>query len=459
MLEDDFGFAWLGTQRGLLRVSKQELNVAADNGRHELVPALMERGCNGDVFPAACKTADGRLWFPTSQGVVVINPKAIARSDAPPRAVIEEVLADAATIARHEAPDLSESPRLRKSVAKPLRLPAGAARVLEFRYTAPSFLAPERIRFKYRLDGLDKEWIEAGQRRVAHYINLPAGQYVFRVAACNSRGLWSETASAFAFSLTPHFYQTALFKWSAAGALALLIIGMHYIRLRFERKLLGLKNTALLARERDRIARDMHDDLGARLTAISIMSQVAQKSLATHPEESTRLGKISVEAQGAVESLGQLVWATNPRHDSLENTCRYLREYTAKYLEPSGLRYHLCFPSQLPNRAVSSHLRHNLLLTFKEALNNAVKHARATTVTVTLGYEAGQLHVSIQDDGCGFSPNDQQALASHGLQNMRQRVADIGGQMTLESKPQGGSRICFSVPVSEPSSPPQIKSS
>jgi ligand-binding sensor domain-containing protein/signal transduction histidine kinase/CheY-like chemotaxis protein len=221
ILDDGLGYFWMTCNHGISRVSRQQLDDFAD-GKIASVTALAfgesdgmrSRECNAGS-PSALKARDGRLWFPTLGGVVVIDPTRIAFNRKKPPVLVERVLADGRALAP----------------APGVRIPPGKGN-LEFHYTALSYLAPDRVRFRYKLEGFDREWVDAGSRRVAYYTNIPPGSYTFRVAACNNDGVWNEAGAAYAFRLAPHFYQTLGFLTLCVAAVALLGVLGHRWRVR-----------------------------------------------------------------------------------------------------------------------------------------------------------------------------------------------------------------------------------
>ncbi len=220
ILEDEQRNLWMSSPRGIFRVSKQDLNDFAD-GRigsiasvaYDEADGLKSSQGVGGSQPVGWKGRDGRLWFSTFQGVTVVDPQRMSTNALPPPVVIEEILVDGEALAAHS------------------RVPAGGQK-FEFHYTGLSLLAPERVRFKYTLEGLDGQWIDAGTRRVAYYTNIPPGDYRFRVMASNNDGVWNETGAARAFTLAPYFHQTDLFAALCAGAALMLVGSVYLLRVR-----------------------------------------------------------------------------------------------------------------------------------------------------------------------------------------------------------------------------------
>jgi len=450
--DDGHGFFWMSSYGGIMRVSKEELNRCADGltntvhclvyGKGDGMPTLE---CSGGFQPAGCKTADGRLWFPTSKGLVAVDPNDVKTNLLWPAVVIEEVWVDG----RRMAED--------KTGASPLRIPPGHNR-FEFQYTGLSFVAPEKVCFKYRLEGLETEWVDAGTRRNASYSHIPPGDYTFRVIACNNDEVWNETGAALAFTVLPQFWQTLWFRGLAGLTLmAAVAAGVRFdTRRRMRRKLERLERQQALERERARIAKDIHDDLGASLTRITLLSQSARSELDDLPQAAADLDRIYSTARDLTRAMDEIVWAVNPQHDTLDSLASYLGRTAQDFLGTAGIRCRLDMPVHLPAWPLTAEVRHNLFLAFKEALHNVIKHAAASEVRISLSLQPAAFALAVEDNGRGFAPetpggevaSDPARLASgNGLANMRRRLAEIGGRCEIQSARGKGTKVTFIVAV------------
>jgi len=346
---------------------------------------------------------------------------------------------------------LPVSPGLANAVAN-LALPKGRLRVppgirrIEFEFAAFSFNAPENVQFRYRLKGWDDEWIEAGSRRSASYSRLPGGSYVFEMTACNSDGDWNQTGSRVSLIVPPFFWQTWWFRLLALAAFTASVIAIvRYVSFRrLHRQLRVLEAQAALQKERARIAKDIHDDLGANLTQIAFLGELAQQDRAEPEKAAERVGTISTTARQAIKSLDEIVWAVNPRNDTLAHLLDYAGQFAVDFLRVAGIRCRLDFPEEIPTRELSTDLRHNLFLVVKESLHNIFKHAQATEVWLRAVADEQGLKVFIEDNGRGFANTPNDAL-SDGLRNMRQRMTDIGGDLQVESQPGTGTKIILTL--------------
>lgn len=490
VLDDDFGNLWLASKHGIYRVRKRDLDAVAE-GRSPAVNAIVYGEADGMVSsettghntqPAGCKTRDGKLWFCTTRGVVRIDPAKVKRNDLPPPVVIEQVRANLETVFGDGAPrDLPEAEggarrstraaaltwltpwRARSDTPHPLRqvqssdrttaanlklptsnlklhLSPGRGRVLEFQYTANSFVAPEKVRFKYRLDGWDDDWIDAGARRIAYYTNLRPGDYRFRVIAANNHGVWNETGASLALHLAPHFYQTWWFRFLCGGVVLLIAYSFFRWKINNERRLQLLEKKFAVADERKRIAQDMHDQIGAQLTQFTLASELAEEQTAPAPAAVDPTTKPADLARAVVRSLDEIVWATEPAKDTLESLAAYVCQYVKEFLTATPMRLRLKIPERIPAHPLAGRVRHNLFLAVKEALNNAVKHSSATEIFIGLKLSAASFELLIEDNGCGFSAINSQ-FDGNGLSNMRERIQDAGGKFTLESEAGRGTKI------------------
>jgi ligand-binding sensor domain-containing protein/signal transduction histidine kinase len=463
VVEDDEGMFWISSNRGIYRVSRQELNQVAAGKLAQVshvaygeADGMLTSETNGEYQPAGCKSTDGRIWFPTQRGVVVIDPKTVYRNELAPPVIIEQVIAKGGTVfgANPEvvAASADDAPNA-EPTKRTVHLKPGQADVLEIRFTANSFVEPSKVRFKHKLEGYDSEWTLPHNSRIAHFTNLRPGNYRFQVIACNNHGYWNEKGDEFSFVVEPRFHET----WSFYGLCALGLVtgaaGIQAARLRLQRKMLRLEQQEALQRERERIARDMHDDVGAKLTRIAILSEVARHQ-AENPDQVRNTAKtISDTARRVVDNISEIVWLTNPKNDSLDSLAGYLRAYAAEFFDLSSIICRLDFPNEVSPLPVPGELRRDILLAFKETLNNVVRHAQAREVAVTfvLAEATRKLTLTVADDGKGLKPEDVNET-NNGLKNMRERLSRRGGQAEVVSGSGTGTCVTISVVLATNSS-------
>jgi signal transduction histidine kinase/ligand-binding sensor domain-containing protein len=452
LLDDHNGYYWANSIRGIFRMPKVALDAVAD-GRLETVPCISYGESDGaasaegtgECQPNAAQAPEGRMWFPTTRGVVVLDPGKLVEKTLPPPVVIEEVVAnDRAVMA--DGRFTPYGAQMRTTPFGP-RLPPGQAQVLELRYTANTFVAPGKARFRYRLEGADAQWRQAGTRRVAFYTNLKPGRYRFFVKASNGEGVWSEHAAEFGFTVAPHLYETWPFYTATALLLGAAAFGFHYLRLKGLRQIQLLESQRALAEERGRIARDLHDDLGASLTGIALQLEAAQRR---GQAQGAELGVLAGEARSLTHEMRELAWTTNPRCDNLSSVVAFITESAECFCRAAGLSLRLELPSTDKPWTVPAQQRHHLLAVLKESLANTSKHAAARNVTVGLRLERGKLELKVQDDGRGFDASWK--AAGSGLQNMRERVQQLGGVCRVESQPGAGTTVTVVLPTAQPKS-------
>lgn len=469
ILEDDMNRLWLGTSRGIACLNKSELNKLASGQIQAVYPKFFGRAdgmlseeCSSGFCPAGLKTKSGLLWFSTLKGVVVVDPHTQPTATLAPNIVLEEVLVDGMPepIIHVSNPVAQEDGQLKNAVMEPakLRIPSGRHRV-EFHYTGLSFDAPELIHFRYRLEGLDTDWVDAGTRRTAFYSYLPPGNYRFRVAACNNDGVWNENESGLALIVLRHFWQTWWFIALAGSGLMVSVGGAVRIvvKRKLQQRLKHLEQERALERERTRIAQDLHDEMGAKLCRISFLSEHARRGELPAQELKDQIASISSASREVLHSLDEIVWAVNPQNDTLEHVASYIGQYAEDYFQMTGIQCELDIPTQLPSYPFSSQVRHHLFLATHEALTNILKHSGATKAKISMELTKSVFKINISDDGKGFNsrifeakPESPIILSGDGLMNMRQRLADIGGQSLIESAPGQGTHIKFVIPLNFP---------
>ena len=470
ILEDGKGRLWLGSNRGIGCVDKGELEDLAAGKITAVYPQVYGRAegmlseeCSGGFCPAGLKSQSGQLWFPTLKGVVAVDPQVHLSRLPAPTVLLDEVLVDkvpssSLQVARGASGKQSEKIGPADSGPRVLKLGPGKHQI-EFQYTALGFDAPERIRFRYRLEGLDSDWVEAGNRRVAFYSYVPPGSYQFHVIACNADGLWNETGATLALSVSKYFWQTWWFLGLFILTFLVSVVGVvrFGVRRRLQRRLRQLEQERALERERTRIAQDLHDEMGAKLCRISFLSEHARRNQDVSSELQHQIVSISDASRDVLHSLDEIVWAVNPQNDMLEHVASYLGHYAQEYFQETGIECKVDIPERLPPYPLSSQLRHHLLLAVHEAFTNTLKHSHATQVSVFVVYDDSALEIVVSDNGGGFDPSvfdpksaDAAAAAGNGLRNMYRRLADIGGRCAIDSRPGQGVTIRFVLPLHHP---------
>lgn len=446
VMEDLLGQVWWSGDRGVYRLARDDLVAFGAGKTTRLWPAvfgvadgMVTAETNGQKSqPAVWRTQGGRLVYPTPAGLAVFDPERLRSEAIAPRVVLEQLRVgggDLLPVDEWQEPD--------REGRQVLWLPPGSGRLLEFHYTACSLRAPEGTRFRYRLAGWEEDWTDAGTRRVAYYTRLRPGRYRFEVEACSAQGMWSEGAASLGFVLAPRLYESPLFRGLVVAGLGGLGWLWQRTRARTRRCLQRLEREGAVATERARIARDLHDEAGASLTAATTRLELAKRSSSDAVAAQLALAQAALmEAQW---TMGEIIWSADPRHDTLSATWEYVGRLADELLEPAGVRCRLVQPERVPRLTLSATLRHDLVLTLKEALHNVVRHAGATTVHMLLRVEAGLLVLTVEDDGRGLPV--ESASGGNGLANMRRRVETHDGRFAVTRMGERGTRVCLEIPL------------
>jgi len=446
MIEDDQGDLWLGSTAGLMCVQKRDLNeIAAGRAKTALfrsfggADGLPSSECSFGFQPAACRASDGALWFPTILGVAFVKPASLKLNTNSPPVIIESILLDGVP----QNPDALHAPPPTAVTISPDK------ERLEIGFTSLNLAAPLKGRFKYKLEGFDSSWTEKpGDVRFASYSKLPPDNYEFHVRACNEDGKWSDADAILAVKVLPPFWRTWWFISASVICLLGMIVGsVYYVSTqKLHRQLESLRQHEALEKERARIARDLHDQLGANLTQVALLSEMAESDKDSPDEVEAHARQISQTARETTHALDEIVWTVNPSNDTLDGLINYVCKYAQEYLAMADLRYRLEVPAQLPSTPITPELRHNIFLAAKESVNNVVKHAHATSAWVRLHLEPDHFILEIEDNGRGIALADEKK-GRNGLRNMRKRMEDIGGKFEMTPGSEGGTKVRLTAPL------------
>jgi signal transduction histidine kinase/ligand-binding sensor domain-containing protein len=434
ILDDGRGHLWFATGGGIARCT---LGAAGNDSaalcsnwlEFGTADGLPSREMAGNSHPSAWRSRDGRLWFATPKGLVEVDPEHFPVDRLPPPVVLERFVVDDAD--------------------QPLRGENGSTKVsaghvhFEFDYAGLSFIAPQKVRYRYRLVGFDRRWTEAGARRAAYYTNIPPGSYTFQVQAANNDGVWNLSGAAFSFELRPHFYQTMWFYILLLAALA----GCLLLLLRQRLRHAEVEFRAVLG-ERNRIAREIHDTLAQGYVGISAQLELLAELLRVHrfDDATKRLNQTRDYVREGLAEARQSIWALRTQ-DVRETTFPVRLRRLVETAGSDGLETQ--FNTFGAYRPLPEKIENHLLRIAQEALRNVKKHAQAKKVSVYLEYGPATVALEVRDDGRGgVTSAYAQAQPGHfGFTGMRERAEAMDGTLEVSGAPGEGTAVRVSIPA------------
>jgi ligand-binding sensor domain-containing protein/signal transduction histidine kinase len=432
ILEDAHGYLWLTSNRGILRVLASELMACgeaptcnphiATYGSSDGMPTD-ETSSTG--HPGVRRTTDGHLWFATRKGVAIVNPIDLRENHTPPSVVVERFTVDDTEM---------------RGTGAEIAIPPGHVRY-GFEYAGLSYVSPSRVRYRYILEGFDKQWTQAGSRRNAYYTNLPPRHYRFRVQAANEDGIWSETGAEVAFVVRPPFYRTLWFLGLAILLLAGIVFAIYKMRVRA----IHSQFDAILA-ERTRIAREIHDTLAQDFVGVSAQLELTAHLLAQSQvlEASQQVDRTRSLVREGLADARRSIWdlRASSTQATLPTRLTRLVEQSSTESLKTGINIGGTY------RAITPSLENEVFRIAQEALANIVHHAKATHATLDLRYHPNDLTVTICDNGIGFEATDVTLAAKghFGLQGMYERAKQISGALNVKSS-ESGTTVTLTVPL------------
>ena len=424
IVDDEAGGLWLLTPAGVLRLTRASLDGPAKPlqfvlyGRTEGL-----RLGKGMPNPRLTRSRDGRLWLCTEDGVAAIDPARVKSNPVPPPVAIEQVIADGKTLDTASAAEI-----------------AFRGHDLQIVYTGISLMVPERVRFRYRLYGLNSNWTDAGTRRNVAYVNLPPGHYRFQVVAANNDGLWNNAGADFALRVDPYFYQTKWFALLCLTSALLAIWSIHQLKVR--RVVARLQ---LIAAERVRFSRELHDSLLQGFSGVVFLLEAAVRQFEAAPVVSKqRLERALDQADQSLREAREMI--VSMRIPALENST--LPEALRTTVTQMVAEVPMDFQFEIKGRVHQGpyDVEANLFLIAREAVTNSLNHAAATRIRLELCYTPKELHMTVQDDGRGFDTEMALSKAGHwGFRGMRERARHIGAVFSVDTAPGRGTTVAIAV--------------
>jgi signal transduction histidine kinase len=441
ILEDDHANLWMSSNRGVYRVRKRDLNEFAAGERRDIasIPFGKSDGmrnveCNGGLWPAGVKARDGRLWFPTQDGVVMIDPARVTTNQQPPPVLIEAVLQDRAPIAWRDG----------------VRLQPGQGS-LEIQYTALAFANAAHLRFKYKLEGLDDDWVDAGLRRTAFFSYLPPGGYTFKVIAANSDGVWNLQGQSLRITVPPPFYRAGWFLTLAGLSIGGVVFAAFKYRLTqlerrqaaqqaFSRRLIESQEA-----ERKRIASELHDSLSQNLVIIKNRAMVSLQERDDPDQAFEQIEEIAEAADHALAEVREIAHNLRPYQIDRLGLTKAI-EAIVKKANAGELQ----FTSNLDkiDSLLSPEAEINLYRMVQEAVNNILKHAQATNASIVIKRGEHAIDVGVRDNGRGFTLGAKYG-SGLGLTGIAERGRLLGDAPRIESAPGQGTTISFRIRLNE----------
>ncbi|HJQ97882.1 MAG TPA: histidine kinase, partial [Candidatus Polarisedimenticolaceae bacterium] len=426
ILDDGRGNFWMSSAHGVFRVARRELDAVADGKAPSVTSVVYDKedglptpDMGGGTQPAGWRAKDGRLWFPTGRGPTVVDPAAIRVNDIAPTVIVESVLYD----------------RVHPGGATSAVLPPGS-KTLEFHYTATALSAPERTRFRYRLEPFEVDWVDAGPRRVAYYTSLRPGRYRFHVTAANESGVWNETGAVYDLRVKPRFYETVPFYAAVVGLVAFAVWGSTRLRIRQ----IEARHAAVLA-ERSRIARELHDTVAQGFTGVSMQLEAVSARLSDAAGAREHLDRARALVRESLADARRSVRALRPAVLESKDLGTSLRAVAAGLTDGVGIAASVTASGE----RLPAEIEDALFRVGQEAMTNAIRHGRCKTLRVDLSVAEGSAKLGIEDDGRGFDANT--VSAGSGLTGMRERIATLGGTLAVESAKPHGTRVVATVPL------------
>jgi len=425
---DRHGTLWVGSGSGLSRIERAEIEAVAANPdyRPRRTYFTSADGLAGVPYSEGSTTsvraADGRLWFVTSTGVTVVNPDDFGERRGNPTPAIEALAADSVP----------------QVLSQQVDLPSRTAHV-QIAFGAPAVTDSQRVRFRYQLEGFDRDWVDAGRARVVNYAHLPPRTYRFRVAATNGDEVWSQDAVV-TFSVAPAFVQTSMFYALCIGVAALVVLGAWRLHVRRVRR-----EFAMVLAERVRLGRALHDTLLQGLAGMALQVDDVSHHIDLAPAVAKeRLTRVRWQVEDHIRRARHSIWGLRSPILESNDMSRALRRAAEEAVAGRSVELTVSAIGVPPTGTPA--VGENLVFIAQEAVSNAVRHGRPSRVTVTLDYLHDAIRLAVQDDGCGFEPHH--AVPGHyGLTGMRERAEHLRGRLTIDSAPGRGTLVETVVPI------------
>jgi ligand-binding sensor domain-containing protein/signal transduction histidine kinase len=425
--EDETGNIWLTTDVGISQVNSITGMITNYNQSNGL--PTVEYNWNSSI-----RRKNGELLFGTNLGLLAFHPDGVKKSEYIPSIVITGVKKFNKQI------PLSTSPELLREIVF-----THDENVFSISFSALSYEKYAFNQYAYKLEGFDKDWVYCDTKHEALYTNLDPGTYTFHVKGSNHDNVWNEKGSSLSVIVKPAWWQTlwfTVFVWmgvvgTAAGTI-------RYIAVRkLKSRIAQLEQEQAIERDRARISQDLHDEVGSSLSEIAILSSLA---LQKPSEMGEKISEIAERATEVIDNVSEIVWAINPKNDTLDNLVARIRRYSVKYINLLNIQFDFIEPEEIPSTVVSADVRRNIFLVVKESLHNISKHSQATFVSLTIMFVKDVFSLEVTDNGIGFCI-DEKTESGNGLGNMKKRIKEIGGTLSISTALNQGTKLILEYPM------------
>jgi len=447
ILEDRRGYFWISCNKGIYRVSRQELNDFAEGRIPKLnsivfgkQDGMLNSECNGGRQPAGLMAEDGKFWFPTMGGIAVVDPEALTINQQPPPVLIESLMLERKQV------EFQNGVTIRPG-----------QRDLEINYTGLSFIKSEQVKFKYRLEGMDADWTDVGTRRVAYFPYLPPGNYTFRVIAANSDGVWNTTGASVRIAVLAPFWRTWWFAMLSLGAVVGVVVGAILLwqrrrmtnleRARAEQAKFSRQLIESQEMERKRIAAELHDGLGQNLLVIKNRALIGLLTPNDQERAVEQLNEISTAVSQTLDEVRQIAANLHPYQLDRLGLTKAIEAMIRKVAAAAGIK----FSTGIDNidGLFDPQAEINLYRIVQESLNNIIKHSAATEATVVIKRDERRVAITIRDNGKGFvaepAKNTGPLKRGFGLAGMSERARMLGGDYAIHAIPGEGATITLTI--------------
>lgn len=429
---DDDNTFWFSTPKGIFSVKKNSF-LDYMSGKIKQIKyryfdksdGMIASRCVGTSPQTAAITKNNIALFSTTKGLVEIKPSMIKQPGKNIRLYLNQVLINNKPVEPGEMKDIPPHPER-----------------IEFSFGAINFQNPGKLNFKCRLAGVDKGWIELGKNKSIGYSHLPYGRYKFKLIGYDPGNNVDMGEADIAFFIEPYFWETLYFRiiFSVFVIILLVLITRYINKRKYEQQINSLEAEKALEKERMRISTDMHDEFGASLSKISLLSEIAKNNISDKPKIEKLVNEISDSGRTLAASMDEIVWAVNPRNDRLDKMLYYISNYFENHLSLTNISFRVQIPDEVPDSFISAEVRHNIFSVIKEGINNTLKHSGASAIELVFHYSNNRLAILLKDNGSGIDFGKITEF-SNGIVNMKKRIHSIGGTIEIKNGAEKGAEI------------------